>query len=93
VGFNWRCGNVLVGWLRFVVSLFGRYPQIGFGALRFSVRLAGLRPSRAVQSLNAIGRTVLAALGFCRWLLVFVGWLAVLVILFFQVVRVLKGTP
>ena len=29
----------------------------------------------------------------CPWFLVFVGWLAVSVILFFQVVRVLKGSP
>ena len=64
MGFNWRRGDLLVGWLRFVVSRFSRYPQIGLGSLSCSVRLAGLWPGRAVQNLNAIGRTVVAASGF-----------------------------
>jgi len=41
VGFNWHCGDLLVGWLRFVVSLFSRYPQYWFGLVAVSGSVGG----------------------------------------------------
>jgi hypothetical protein len=73
VGFNWRRGDLLVGWLRFVVSASGGYPQMGFGSLRFLVRLAGLRPGRAVQNLNAICGQVSVTSAFARGCVFFLG--------------------